>query len=82
MVKVETYKHDSNGFYAGYWVGILVCVVFYAFVEVVSYNLNPVSVLKPNDALNSPDYVIDTVKTINDGDTVETYKFKYIGDEK
>ena len=68
-------KEQNEYFGLGILVGILINFLFILVISVVSVALHPEERYKPSALLNDPEWYIDTVKIIHQGDTIETYRF-------
>lgn len=68
-------KEQKEYFCHGIIVGILINFLFIMVISVVSVALHPEERYKPSTLLNNPEWYIDTIKTIHQGDTIETYRF-------
>ena len=63
---------------SGFLLGIIATIMFIGLIGFLSWLDNPIDIMHPNHALNSPEFTIDTIKTINGIDTVTTYKFRQL----
>lgn len=59
----------------GVLLGIVVSFILVAICVGIANKKDPLSIMHPNEVLNSDKYKIDTITTICNNDTIITYKF-------
>jgi hypothetical protein len=66
----------TGEFWLGIMIGIAISLLFITIIFVLQYHFGDrVENMSPNYLLNSNEWTIDTIKTINRGDTTITYRF-------
>lgn len=68
-------NEEKNILTSGMLLGSVVSFVSVAIIVVIAKWKDPVSIMHPNEVLNSDKYRIDTITTICNNDTTLTYKF-------
>ena len=68
-------KEQNEYFVHGIIVGIIINFLFIVVIFMINMALHPEDRYTPSALLNDPEWYIDTVKTIHQGDTIETYRF-------
>jgi len=63
---------------SGLLLGIIITIMFIGLIGFLNWLNDPINVMHPNQALNSPDITIDTINTINGTNTTTTYQFRRI----
>ena len=70
----------AGTFWLGVMIGMGIAFLLIAITCVLQYNFGDrVENMSPNYLLNSNEWTIDTIKTINRGDTTITYRFIEMG---
>jgi hypothetical protein len=71
-------REEKETFDAGVITGVILTLIGVILCGVLSWLTNPISMIHPNAALNSEEFTIDTIRTINGVDTTTTYKFRQL----
>ena len=71
-------NEEKNMFTSGMFLGIVVSFVLVAICVVIAKWKDPLSIMHPNEVLNSDKYRVDTITTICNNDTTLTYEFTKI----
>ena len=73
-------RNNMSDFWSGFAVGLMSTGLVLLLVSLYISLFSPLWAMHPNDALNSKEWRIATVKTIFQGDTRTTYKFVPVED--
>lgn len=68
-------NEEKNMLTSGMFLGAVVSFIIFVICVIIADWRDPVSLMHPNEALNSDKYRIDTITTICNNDTILTYKF-------
>ena len=68
-------NEEKNILTSGMIFGVVVSFMIVAICVGITKQYNPLSIMHPNEVLNSDKYRIDTITTICNNDTTLTYKF-------
>lgn len=71
-------NEEKNILTSGMLYGIVVSFVLVAIIVTIAKWKDPLSIMHPNEVLNSDKYRVDTITTICNNDTTLTYKFTKI----
>jgi len=69
-------EQTTVDFWLGFMIGMIVAILLIIIAHILQYNFgDKTELIDSNYLLNSNEWTIDTIKTINRGDTTITYKF-------
>jgi len=63
---------------SGFLIGIIATIMCFGLLGFLNYLDDPIDLMHPNQAINSSELTIDTIKTFNGSDTITTYKFRQL----
>lgn len=71
-------NEEKNMLTSGMFLGIVVSFILVAILVTIAEWKDPLSIMHPNEVLNSDKYRVDTITTICNNDTTLTYEFTKI----